>query len=152
MEAKEAELTRTNTETNRLRQALDAMEGDIEQRATELAGKTTALAEAQAQLDVAEQSVQSLQQELVSAQQAVETMTTQLSDSADIEARLSAAQLEVQELRTMVDGLEIGKAELEALEFGARQERDQARTGRDELQSRITTVEEQLAVAEEGYR
>jgi chromosome segregation ATPase len=128
-----------------LRASTTSQQLNLEQQRTQTEQTEREVAECQAQLAVAQTSVESAQSALESAEKRAEDAESQLADLVEVERLLITAREEVDQLRASL-------AERSALEFGARQERDQAREERDAAKERIGVVEAELQAALEAQR
>jgi chromosome segregation ATPase len=140
-----AELAIATEATSSLQIATVALGNDLESRLAENEQNQRELSNCRSELAAAQAAVLSTRSALESAEHQADDAAAQLAELVEVENLLVAARSEVDQLKATL-------GEMEALEFGARQERDQAREERDAARERIGAVEAELQAAEEAQR
>jgi chromosome segregation protein len=128
-----------------LEATIEQLGADIHARAAEAEIHAQTLVERTTELEYAQQRVITLQNLFDAAVVRADEAESQVAALVEVENLLAFAQGEVEQLRGAL-------GEMEALEFGARQERDQARSERDAARERMAVVEGELEAAEEAKK
>lgn len=142
LSAKEAELLISTDASSSLQSSHNALAANLQSAQFETERKERELADCRLELESAQQAVSTLQSSLDAVQTRADDAESQLAELVEVENLLIAARAEVDQFKSAL-------GQMEALEFGARQERDQARKERDEVLERIKVVEAEIVAAEQ---